>query len=173
MKHNVDFNVVLLLFFGLGSILLVSTNDMYPPPLSTTLLNDSEGRHGDLLVSMSIEKIDGRRFQNGFIITLILWNEGYERYSRDLRQPVFDVYVYNADGSLVADWSSCYEMLDLPIPIHLEKGGEFTEIKSWDPNALGLRDGTVKPLPPGRYYLKGVWLGRPLIKTGLISVDIV
>ena len=173
MKHNVDFNVVLLLFFGLGSILLVSTNDMYPPPLSTTLLNDSEGRHGDLLVSMSIEKIDGRRFQNGFIITLILRNEGSESYSLDLRQPVFDVYIYNADGSLVADWSSCYEMLDLPIPIHLEKGGEFTEIKSWEANVLDPLDGTVKPLPPGRYYLKGVWLGRPLIKTGLISVDIV
>ena len=173
MKHNVDFNIVLLLFFGLGSILLVSTNDMYPPPLSTTLLNDSEGRHGDLLVSMSVEKINGRRFENGFIITLILRNEGSERYSRDLRQPVFDVYVYDANGSLVADWSSCHEMLDLPIPIHLEKGGEFTEIKSWEANVLDPRDCTVKPLPPGRYCLKGVWLGRPLIKTGLISVDIV
>ncbi len=173
MKHNVDFNVVLLLFFGLGSILLVSTNDMYPPPLSTTLLNDSEGRYGDLLVSMSVEKIDGRRFENGFIITLILRNEGSESYSRDLRQPVFDVYIYNADGSLVADWSSCYEMNDLPIPIHLRRGEEFTEIKSWEPNALDPRDGTIKPLPPGRYYLKGVWLGKPLIKTGLISVDIV
>ena len=68
---------------------------------------------------------------------------------------------------------SCYEMLDLPIPIHLKREEEFTEIKSWEANALDLRDGTVKPLPPGRYYLKGVWLGRPLIKTGLISVDIV
>ncbi|MQY82339.1 hypothetical protein GH157_01435 [archaeon] len=125
------------------------------------------------MVSMSVEKIDGRRFQNGFIITLILRNEGPENYSLDLRQPVFDVYVYDADGSLVADWSSCYEMLDLPIPIHLRRGEEFTEIKSWEPNALNLRDGTVKPLPPGRYYLKGVWLGRPLIETGLISVDIV
>ncbi len=173
MKHNVDFNIVLLLFFGLGSILLVSTNDMYPPPLSTTLLNDSDGRHGDLLVSMSVEKINGRRFESGFIITLILRNEGSERYSRDLRHPVFDVYVYDANGSLVADGNSCHEMLDLPIPIHLEKGGEFTEIKSWEPNVLDPRDGTVKPLPPGRYYLKGVWLGRPLIKTGLISVDIV
>ncbi len=173
MKHNVDSNIALLLFFGLGSILLVSTNDMYPPPLSTTLLNDSEGRHGNLLVSMSVEKINGIRFENGFIITLILRNEGSESYSRDLKQPVFDVYVYNADGGLVADWSSCYEMLDLPIPIHLEKGGEFTEIKSWEPNVLDPQDGTVKPLPPGRYYLKGVWLGRPLIKTGLISVDIV
>ncbi len=64
-------------------------------------------------------------------------------------------------------------MLDMPIPIHLEKGGEFTEIKSWEANVLDPRDGTVIPLPPGRYYLKGVWLGRPLIKTGLISVDIV
>ncbi len=173
MKHNVDSNIALLLFFGLGSILLASTNDMYPPPLSTTLLNDSEGRHGDLLVSVSVEKIDGRQFENGFIIILILRNEGPERYSRDLRQPVFDVYVYDANGSLVADWSSCYKMLDLPIPIHLEKGGEFTEIKSWEANVLDPRDGTVKPLPPGRYYLKGVWLGRPLIKTGLISVDIV
>ncbi len=173
MKHNVDFNIVLPLFIGLVSILLVSTNDMYPPPLSTTLLNESEGRHGDLLVSMNVEKIDGRRFENGFIITLILRNEGPENYSRDLRQPVFDVYVYNADGGLVADWSSCYEMLDLPIPIHLRRGEEFTEIKSWEANALDLRDGTVKPLPPGRYYLKGVWLGKPLIETGLISVDIV
>jgi len=172
MKHNIDFNVALLLFFGLGSILLVSTNDMYPPPLSTTILNDSEGRQGALLVSMSIEKIDGRRFENRFIITLILRNEGSESYSRDLRQHVFDVYVYNAYGSLVADWSSCYEMLDLPIPIHLEKGEEFTEIKNWESNTLDPQDGTVKPLPPGRYYLKGVWLGRPLIKTGLISVDI-
>ena len=172
MKLNVDFNIVLLLFFGLGSILLVSTNDMYPPPLSTTLLNDSEGRRGDLIVSMNIEKINGRRFENGFIITLILRNEGSECYSRDLRQPVFDVYAYDTDGSLVADWSSCHEMLDLPIPIHLEKGEEFTEIKSWAPNVLDPRDGTVNPLPPGRYYLKGVWLGRPLIETGMISVDI-
>ena len=172
MKHNVDFNVALLLFFGLGSILLVSTNDMYPPPLSTTLLNDSEGRHGDLVVSMSIEKINGRRFENGFIITLILRNEGSESYSRDLRQPVFDVYVYDADGRLVADWSSCYEMLDLPIPIHLERGEEFTEIKNWESNTPDQRSGAVKPLPPGRYYLKGVWLGRPLIQTGLTSVDI-
>ena len=146
---------------------------MYPPPLSTTLLNDSEGRHGDLLVSMSIEKIDGRRFQNGFMITLILKNEGPESYSQDLRQPVFDIYIYNADGILVTDWSSCYEMLDLPIPIHLRRGEVFTEIKSWEANALDLRDGTVKPLPPGHYYLKGVCPGRPLIKTGLISVDIV
>ena len=64
-------------------------------------------------------------------------------------------------------------MLDLPIPIHLEKGGEFTEIKSWEANVPDPRDGTVKPLPPGRYYLKGVWLGKPLIETGLIIVDIV
>jgi hypothetical protein len=173
MKHNVDFNIALLLFFGLGSMLLVSTNDMYPPPLSTTLLNDSEGRRGDMVVSMNIEKINGRRFENGFIITLTLRNEGSESYSRDLRQPVFDVYAYDANGRLVADWSSCYEMLDLPIPIHLERNGEFTEIKSWEPNVLDSREGTVKPLPPGRYYLKGVWLGRPLIETGLISVDIV
>jgi len=173
MKHNVDPNIALLLFFGLGSILLVSTNDMYPPPLSTTLLNDSEGRHGDLLVSMSIEKIKGRRFENRFIITLILRNEGSESYSRDLRQPVFDVYIYDANGTLVADWSSCYEMLDLPIPIHLEKGEEFTEIKSWESNPPDPRSSTVKPPPPGRYYLKGVWLGRPIIETGLISVDIV
>lgn len=173
MKYNIDLNFALLIFFGLGSILLVSTNDMYPPPLSTTLLNDSEGRHGDLLVSMNIEKIDGRRFQNRFIITLILRNEGSESYSRDLRQPVFDVYIYNAEGSLVADWSSCYEMLDLPIPIHLEKGEEFTEIKSWESNASDPRGSTVMPLPAGRYYLKGVWLGKPLIETGLISVDIV
>jgi hypothetical protein len=173
MKYNLDLNFTLILFFGLGSILLVSINDMYPPPLSTTLLNDCDGRHGDLLVSMSVEKIDGRRFQNGFIITLILRNEGSEIYSRDLRQPVFDVYVYDADGSFVTDWSSCYEMLDLPIPIHLEKGEEFTEIKSWESNALDPRGGTFKPLPSGRYYLKGVWLGRPIIETGLISVDIV
>ena len=173
MKHNVDFNIALLLFFGLGSMLLVSINDMYPPPLSTTLLNDSEGRHGDLLVSMSIEKINGRRFENGFIITLILRNEGPESYSRDLRQPVFDIYAYDANGRIVADWSSCYEMLDLPMPIHLERGEEFTEIKSWELNVLDPRDGTVNPLHPGRYYLKGVWLGRPLIETGLISVDIV
>ena len=173
MKHNVDFNVALLLFFGLGSMLLVSTNDMYPPPLSTTLLNDSEGRRGDMVVSMNIEKINGRRFENGFIITLTLRNEGSESYSRDLRQPVFDVYAYDANGRLVADWSGCYEILDLPIPIHLERGEEFTEIKSWESNVLDSREGTVKPLPPGRYYLKGVWLGRPLIETGLISVDIV
>ena len=171
MKHNVDFNIALLLFFGLGSILLVSTNDMYPLPLSITLLNDSEGRHGDLLVSMSVEKINGRRFENWVIITLTLRNEGPESYSRDLRQPVFDVY--DANGSLVADWSSCHEMLDLPIPIHLEKGEEFTEIKSWRANVPDSRGGAVKPLPPGRYYLKGSWLGRPLIETGLISVDIV
>ena len=172
MKLNVDFNIVLLLFFGLGSILLVSTNDMYPPPLSTTLLNDSEGRRGDMVVSMNIEKINGRRFENGFIITLTLRNEGPESYSRDLRQPVFDVYIYDANGRLVADWSSCYEMLDLPIPIHLERNEEFTEIKSWESNTPDPQ-GSVKPLPPGRYYLKGVWLGRPLIETGLISVDIV
>ena len=173
MKFNVDFNIALLIFFGLGSILLVSTNDMYPPPLSTTIINDSEGRYGDLLVSMSVEKINGRRFKNGFIITLILRNEGSDDYSRDLRQPVFEVYVYDANGGLVADWSSCYEMLDLPIPIHLERGEEFTEINSWEGNTLDPRDSTVKPLSPGRYYLKGAWLGRPLIETGLISVDIV
>jgi len=173
MKYNVDFPIAVIIFFGLGSILAVSTNDMYPPPLSRAFLCESEGGHGDLVVSMELEKVDGRRFENTYIITINLRNTGNEPYSRDLRQPVFDIQTYDTNGSLVSEWSSCNEMLDLPIPIHLEKGQEFTEVKSWEPNALDPQDGTINPLPPGRYYLKGAWLGGPIIETGLISVDIV
>ena len=172
MNRKVDCNLALLTLFSLGFIILVLTNDMYPPPLSRTHLGDSEAKYGDLTISMKIEGIDGKRFENKYIITLILRNEGFESYSRDLRQPVFEVYVYDFSGTFVTDWSCCNEMLDLPIPVHLDRGDEFIEVKSWFGSALDTLDCDIKPLPMGRYYIKGAWLGGPIVETGLITVDI-
>ena len=168
MNHNDNLSIALLIFFGLGSFLAVSINDMYPPPLSRTLHEVSYGVHGDFVFSMSVEKIDGRRFENEFIITLVLRNEGLGGYTRILRQPVFDVMVYDTNGGFVLKWSGCHEMLNLSIPVHLEECEEFTEVKSWDLATLSPQDGSAKPLPPGRYYLKGVWLGGPIIETRLV-----
>lgn len=173
MNQNDNLPIALLIFFSLGSFLAISTNDMYPPPLSRTFLDDSYGMHGDLEVYMSIEKIEGRRFKNEVIITLVLRNEGLGGYTRILRQPVFDVMVYDTNGSFVLKWSGCHEMLDLSIPVHLEKGEQFSVVKSWDLNVLNIKDENNKPLPPGRYYLKGAWLGGPIIETRLITVNIV
>lgn len=172
MKYKVDFPIAVLMFFSIGSMLAVWANYAYPPPLCRTLLRRSKGSHGALVVTMDVEAVNGRRFDDVHIVTLTLKNTGNEPYSRDLRQPVFAIHIYNAGGALISRRSGRDEAHDLPIPIHLENGAEFTEIKIWDPALLESHDGTCRVLPPGRYYLKGVWLGQPMIGTGLISIDV-
>ena len=53
-----------------------------------------------------------------------------------------------------------------------QPGEDFTEIKVWDPAAFNPDSGEMEPLGVGRYWLSGVWLGKPFLESGKILLTI-
>jgi len=131
----------------------------------------SKGSVGDLSVAFSVENEEGK-VGDEFVLEFTLTNDGEAGYVQRLGLPFFDVGIHDEKGIQVARWSDGRQFRKNLFLIVLKPGDEFTETKVWDLTVYSSTSGEMEPLGVGRYWLSGVWLGKPFIETGEILLTI-
>ena len=159
---------VLVLFILHEAYINFPRPDQRPP---FTIGQTTLGVGGDLVAILSVES-DGGKLGDEFAVKLTLRNHGDSDYVQRMKLPLFDVYVYNENSSLVATWSDGRDFVNNIFLIVIEPGGEFSDIKVWELSVHNLSNDEMAPLKLGNYWISGVWLGEPRIETNKISLKI-
>jgi len=131
----------------------------------------SEGNVGGLSLVFSVEDEEGK-VGDEFVLEFTLTNHGEADYIRRMGLPFFDVRIHDEKGIQVARWSDGRQFSKNLFLIVLKPGDEFTETKVWDLTVHNSTSGEMEPLGVGRYWLSGVWLGKPFIESGKILLTI-
>ena len=161
-------------FYVLALIILYEAYINFPNPdkrPTFTIGQTSEGVGGDLVVILSVES-DGGKLGDEFAVKLTLRNHGGSDYVQRMRLPLFDIYIYNDNGSLIAIWSDGRDFVNNIFLIVVEPGGEFSDTKVWELSVHDPSTDERTPLKLGSYWISGVWCGEPRIETDKVALEI-
>ena len=129
--------------------------------------------YGDILFIM---KVDKSRIHVGEQIefNLTIKNEGEKRVTIKARAPVFDIYLYDSLGNLVAKYTDGRAFIALIIEIELKPGDNYTKTIRWNLYKYNETSGEFDPIKPGIYRVSGVCLTstEPLMETDKITIKV-
>jgi len=125
----------------------------------------------NLGIVFAVENGEGK-IGDEFAMRLTLKNMGEVDYVNRFNPPFSDVYIYDDEGVRMANWSDGRQFRKNLFLIVLKPGDGFIETKVWDLTVHNSTSGEMEPLGVGRYWLSGVWLGKPFIESGKILLMI-
>jgi len=129
------------------------------------------GRKGDLELSMTANKnviVAGEHIEFVFVLK----NMDNKNVTFWRGPPFFDVYLYDLDGVLVAQWTEGRAFISYIEKITLEPGENFSKTIQWNLYSYNQQTGDFVPVKPDQYRISGVWLGEPRIETSKIGIEV-
>ena len=128
---------------------------------------------GDILFTMEVDK---NRIYLGESIkfNLTIRNNGDENVTIRARAPVFDIYLYDPSGNLVAKYTDGRLFIALIVEIDLKPGDSYSRIMEWNLYRYNEESGEFDPIDPGLYRVSGVCLisSKPIIETDTITIEV-
>jgi len=132
---------------------------LLPPPYGGTLLDVSVDR-SSIVVGEYVAA------------TLKVTNVASENQTFEVSLPVFDLLLFDENGTLRAKWSEGQAFPELVFLKTLSPGESYEEELLW--NLYGFENATwsFKPLSPGTYYLQGVLRSTPQLQAARVRVEV-
>ncbi|MFQ6095954.1 MAG: BsuPI-related putative proteinase inhibitor [Candidatus Bathyarchaeia archaeon] len=158
--------IVILATASLVLLLVVDSNK------SSSNEGLAEGRSGDLILTMSVDKTTIRVGQS-IQFNLTLKNGGEEDVNLSLGYPPFDICLRDQHGEILTKYTTGRVFPTLLMNLTLRPGENYSQIISWDLDIFNENSGRFDLIKPGEYEVSGVWLNvETRIETSKIHITV-